>query len=118
MGVGKLPACDYPHALVAQSASFDVALSHRQRANGPAIYLAQPEGLGFQYPTHLQLTGGLLRHSWVCCIAARQSKTVGVLVTEFKHAFGDQLFRFGNDFSDRFSLLVSERFRLERLDRF
>ena len=36
-------------------ASFDVALFHRLRANGPAIYLAQPEGLGIHSNDHLGL---------------------------------------------------------------
>ena len=39
----------------ARSASLDVALLFRQRANGPAIYLAQPAGLGFHADSHLGL---------------------------------------------------------------
>ena len=35
--------------------SFDVALLHPQQANGPAVYLAQAEGLGFQADNHLGL---------------------------------------------------------------
>ena len=36
-------------------ARFNVALLFRQRANGPAIYLAQPSGLGFHADSNLGL---------------------------------------------------------------
>ena len=71
--------------------SFDVALLHPQRANGPAVYLAQPEGLGFQADNHL----GLKARPLASQQQSENKLTVRPLALSFTHPTFSQPFRLG-----------------------